>query len=328
MIPFAFERASDAPAAIAAVGGDPGASFIAGGTELLNWMKEGIAAPQRLVDINGLPLDAIEAGPEGLRIGALVRMSDLAAHPVVRREYPMIAEALELGASQQLRNMASMGGNLLQRTRCPYFRADTDLPCNKRRPGSGCAARNGDNRTGAIFGSSDACVAINPSDVAVPLAALDAVVRVLGAGGPRAIPLVEFHRLPGDAPERDTVLEHGDLIIGIDVPASAAARHSHYLKVRERASYEFALVSAAAAVDLDGDRIREARLALGGVAPKPWRLWAAEEALAGATLEPSDLRRAVDRAFVDARPLAHNAFKVELAKRTAVRALQRAGGRV
>jgi xanthine dehydrogenase YagS FAD-binding subunit len=291
-------------------------------------MKDGIAAPRRLIDINALPLAHIEAGPEGLRLGALARMSDVAAHPVVRRAYPAIAEALELSASPQLRNMASMGGNLLQRTRCPYFRAETELPCNKRHPGTGCAAREGENRGHAIFGWSDACVATHPSDVAVALAALDATVHVLSPRAERAISVVDLYRLPGNAPEQDTVLAHDELITAIDVPASPLTGRSHYLKVRERSSYEFALVSAAVALAMDGKHIQQARIALGGVAPKPWRLTAAEGALSGVPLEREALRRTIEGAFGAARPLAHNSFKVELAKRTVVRALENAGGRL
>ncbi|TAM76286.1 xanthine dehydrogenase family protein subunit M [bacterium] len=326
MHPFEYARAGDAAGAVAALAGDPEAAFIAGGTELVNWLKDGIERPGRVVDINRLPLGQIEATSAGLRIGTLARMSDVAAHRAVRSGFPALAEALERSASAQLRNMASMGGNLLQRTRCPYFRAETDLPCNKRRPGSGCAAREGLNRTHAIFGWSDACVATHPSDAAVALRALEASVRVLGRGGERSIPLADFYRLPGDAPERDTVLEHGELIVGIDVPATPRARRSWYVKVRERASYEFALVSAAVALDLDGGRIREVRIALGGVAPMPWPLTEAERALAGLPLERAALARAVDGAFSEARPLARNAFKIALAKRTVVRALEIAGG--
>jgi xanthine dehydrogenase YagS FAD-binding subunit len=255
-------------------------------------------------------------------------MSDVAAHPDVRRRFPVIAEALLFAASGQLRNMASMGGNIMQRTRCAYFRDEDDLPCNKRRPGSGCAALHGLNRNHAIFGWSDACVATNPSDVAVALAALDARVVVHGPAGQRAIALTEFHRLPGGTPERDNVLGRGDLIVSIDVPACAEGRASHYLKIRDRQSYEFALVSAAAAVAGDGRRIRSARLALGGVAHKPWRLTEAEAALRGASLADIDvLRSAIATSFTNARPLADNAFKVELAQSVVLRALQTAGAR-
>jgi xanthine dehydrogenase YagS FAD-binding subunit len=327
MRPFTFERARDLGQVIAALTSDPDAVLIAGATEMLNWMKEGIAAPTRVIDINALPLGQIELGRDRLRIGALARMSDVAAHAGVRREFPAIAEALELSASPQLRNMASMGGNLLQRTRCPYFRAETALPCNKRAPGTGCAARRGENRTHAIFGWSDACVATHPSDVAVALCALDARVLVRGPDGERAIAMTELYRLPGDQPARETTLVRGEVIVAIDVPRSPAARSSRYLKVRERASYEFALVSAAAAVAMAGDRIGRAQLALGGVAHRPWRLRAAEAALAGQPLEPATLRAALERDFAAARPLEHNAFKIELARRAAVRSLMMAGGR-
>ena len=274
-------------------------------------------------------MERIETPPDGgLRIGALARMSDVAADPEVRRRFPVIAEALLSSASGQLRNMASMGGNIMQRTRCPYFRDDDDPACNKRRPGSGCSALHGLNRNQAIFGWSDACVATHPSDVAVALSALDATVLVRGRAGQRSIAFADFHRLPGSTPERDTVLDRGDLIVAIEVPASAEARSSHYLKVRDRQSYEFALVSAAAAVATDGRRIRSARLAMGGVAHKPWRLAAAETALRGLSLDDNDaLRAAITRSCDDARPLAHNAFKVELAQRAALRALQTAGAR-
>jgi xanthine dehydrogenase YagS FAD-binding subunit len=271
----------------------------------------------------------IDARPEGgLRIGALARMSDVAVHPEVRKRFPVIAEALLFSASGQLRNMASIGGNIMQRTRCAYFRDEDDLPCNRRRPGSGCAARHGLNRNHAIFGWSDVCVATNPSDLAVALAALDAHVIVRGASGERSIPFTEFHRLPGTTPATETVLKRGELIVAIEVPPSLEGRASHYLKLRDRQSYEFALVSAAVAVAVDGRRLRSVRLALGGVAPKPWRLTAAEAALSGVSLDdPGTLARAIAASFGDARPLAHNAFKIELAQRVALRALQVAGER-
>ena len=326
MQPFAYARASTLAEASSAAA-DSDSAVIAGGTELINWMKEGIVAPRRLIDINGLPgLATIEVAPSGLALGALARMSDVARHEGIRRAFPAIAEALEKSASPQLRNMASMGGNLMQRTRCPYFRAEVDLPCNKRRPGSGCAALEGEDRSMAIFGWSDRCIATHPSDVAVALAALDARVDVEGSTGRRTIPLEDFYRLPADAPERDTVLAAGELITRIHVPASPMARRSHYLKVRERASYEFALVSAAVAVDRDGPVIREARVVLGGVAPKPWRLPEAEAALTGTRIDrPEALRSAIEPAFGAARPRKHNGFKVELAKRAIVRALETAG---
>ena len=330
MHPFSLSRADDPAKAIAAHAQDPHLAFIAGGTDLIGLMKDRAALPERLLDINGLPgMARIEALPDGgLRIGALARMSDVAADPEVRRRFPVIAEALLFAASGQLRNMASIGGNLMQRTRCAYFRDEDDLPCNKRRPGSGCSARHGLNRNHAIFGWSDACVATNASDLAVAFAALDATVMVRGPAGERSIPFAYFHRLPGDTPERDNALGRGDLIVSIEVPACPEGRASHYLKVRDRQSYEFALVSAAAAIATDGRRIRSARLAMGGVAHKPWRLVAAEAALRDVSLDDSDaLRSAIARSFANARPLAHNAFKVELAQRVALRALQTAGAR-
>jgi xanthine dehydrogenase YagS FAD-binding subunit len=330
MHPFALSTTDDPAAAIAAHARDPELAFIAGGTDLIGLMKDRAVLPERLLDINGLPgMARIDAMPDGgLRIGALARMSDAAADPEVRRRFPVIAEALLFAASGQLRNMASMGGNIMQRTRCAYFRDEDDLPCNKRRPGSGCSALHGLNRNHAIFGWSAACVATNPSDVAVALAALDATVVVRGPAGERGIPFADFHRLPGETPERDNALGRGDLIVSIEVPACAEGRASHYLKIRDRQSYEFALVSAAAAVAADGRRIRSARLALGGVAHKPWRLTAAEGALRGASLDEIDaLRSAIATSFTEARPLAHNAFKVELAQRVTLRALQTAGAR-
>jgi len=242
---FAYERASALADAIRAAA-QPGTMVIAGGTELLNWMKGGIVAPDRLIDLNDLSgLDRIDAGDQGLRIGALARMSDVAGHPAVRRDYPALSQALLSSASAQIRNMASIAGNLLQRTRCPYFRAEIDIACNKRHPGSGCAALDGEDRFAAIFGWSERCIATHPSDLAVALVALDAFVHLAGPGGARQIPIGDLHRLPGDMPERETVLDAGELITAIEVPASALARRSHYLKLRERASYEFALVSAA-----------------------------------------------------------------------------------
>jgi xanthine dehydrogenase YagS FAD-binding subunit len=330
MHPFALSRADDPANAIAAHAQDRHLAFIAGGTDLIGLMKDRVTLPERLLDINGLPdMARIEALPDGgLRIGALARMSDVAADAEVRRRFPVIAEGLLFAASGQLRNMASIGGNIMQRTRCAYFRDEDDLPCNKRRPGSGCSALHGLNRNHAIFGWSEACVATNPSDLAVALAAMDATVLVRGRSGERAIPFADFHRLPGSTPERDNALDRGDLIVAVEVPARVEGRTSHYLKIRDRQSYEFALVSAAAAVATDGRRIRSARLALGGVAHKPWRLTAAEAVLRGASLDDTDaLRAAIATSFTEARPLAHNAFKVELAQRVTLRALQTAGAR-
>src|SRR6266446_7578952 len=330
MHPFTLSRATDAVEAIKAHAEEPQLAFIAGGTDLIGLMKDRAIFPEHLLDINHLPdMSRIEVLPDGgLRIGALARMSDVAAETEVRCRFPVIAESLLFAASGQLRNMASMGGNIMQRTRCAYFRDEDDLPCNKRKPGSGCSALHGINRNHAIFGWSDDCVATHPSDVAVALASLDAFVIVRGIGGERSIPFTDFHRLPGSTPERDNVLERGDLIVAIEVPAIVEASASHYLKVRDRASYEFALVSTAAAVETDGRRIRSARLAMGSVAHKPWRLTAAETGLHGISLDDIDgLRSAIATSFTDARPLAHNAFKVELAQRVALRALQTAGAR-
>jgi xanthine dehydrogenase YagS FAD-binding subunit len=327
---LAIARTDDPVKASAAHAQDPQLAFIAGGTDLLGLIKDHAALPERLLDINHIPdMARIDVLPNGdLRIGALARMSDVAAHPDVRARFPVIAEALLFAASGQLRNMASIGGNIMQRTRCAYFRDEDGPPCNKRHPGSGCSALNGINRNHAIFGWSDACIATNASDLAVAFAALDAKVVVHSPYGERSIPFTHFHRLPGETPERDNRLDRGDLIIAIEVPASPNGRASHYLKIRDRQSYEFALVSAASALTVDGRRIRSARLALGGVAHKPWRLTDAEAALGGASLDEVDaLQAAIALSFVGARPLAHNGFKIELAQRVALRALQIAGAR-
>lgn len=316
-----YTRIGDAAEAVATLVAEPGARLVGGGTDLVGLMKDGIERPELLVDISRVPLNQVVSDRSGLHLGALALMSDVAADRAVRTGYPAIAESLERSASAQLRNMATMAGNLLQRTRCPYFRAETDLPCNKRRPGSGCAAAGGEQQSAAIFGASGACVATHPSDVAVVLVALDAEVRVQGARGDRTIPLTGLYRLPGDEPQLDTVLEPDEMIVGIDVPASALAAKSRYVKVRERSSYEFALVSAATAAVLADGVIRDVRIALGGVASRPWRLHGAERALAGAPLDPAAIRRAIEPEFAEARPLPGNAFKVELAIRTVVRAL-------
>ncbi|MEU7045655.1 xanthine dehydrogenase family protein subunit M [Streptomyces varsoviensis] len=325
---FTYVKAPDMDAALAALR-RPGTQLVAGGTELLNWLKDGIEAPDHLVDITGLPLTAVGVGPHGrLRIGALARMSDLAAHPEVARERPVLAQSLLLAASPQLRNMATIGGNLQQRTRCPYFRADTPLPCNKRTPGAGCAALQADDTAQhAIFGWTQECAATHPSDLAVALAALDATILISGPGGERRVPADAFHLTPEEAePRRHTVLAPDELITGVEVPARPSARLSHYLKVRQRASYEFAVVSAAVALEITaGDTIGSVRIALGGVAHRPWRLTAAEEALRGTELADTDaLRAAVAISFADARPLPGNGYKVELAQRAAVRALRAA----
>ena len=322
MKPFEFRRVATVDDAIGAA---CEASFFAGGTTLLDLMKLEVMTPACLADVNSLPLADIEVRAEGLRIGALARMSDVAAHPEVARNYPVIAEALLNSASPQLRNMASIGGNLMQRTRCNYFR-DLAWPCNKRMAGSGCAALDGENRQHAVLGTSDSCIATHPSDLAVVLAALDAVVRVRGSNGERTIAFGDFHLLPGDTPDRETALAPDELILAVDVPASPLARRSHYLKVRDRASYEFALVSVAAALLVERGTVRDCRLALGGVATKPWRVPAAEEALRGRLANPESYRAAAEVALSDARPRPRNAFKVELAKRAVVRALEELEG--
>jgi xanthine dehydrogenase YagS FAD-binding subunit len=303
---------------------EPGAAYLAAGTNLLDLMKGGIVRPSRLIDVSRLSgLDRIEPLPGGgVRIGALVRNADLAHDADFARRFPAIAEALLSGASAQLRNAATVGGNLLQRTRCPYF-YDVASACNKRDPGAGCDARGGDNRLHAVLGWSESCIATNPSDFCVPLVALDATVEIEGKGGRSEVPLESFHRLPEDTPERDSVLASGELIVAVRLPAGAAlfSTHARYLKVRERTSYAFAVVSAAAALRIEGGAVVEARIALGGVAPKPWRARAAEATLAGVRPESTAFRRAAETALVDAKPSGDNAFKIELARRIVTRAL-------
>jgi xanthine dehydrogenase YagS FAD-binding subunit len=323
MKPFDYVRPATIADAIAAAA-DPGAAYLAAGTNLLDLMKGGIARPDRVVDITRLPgLDRIEHLPDGaLRIGALVRNADLAHDGDFARTYPAVAEALLSGASAQLRNAATVGGNLLQQTRCAYF-YDPASPCNKRQPGSGCAALHGENRLHAVLGWSESCIATHPSDFCVPLVALDAVVEIEGKAGRREIALEDLHRLPGDAPERDTALEPGDLITAVRLPAEARAfaSHARYLKLRERTSYAFAVVSAAAALRIEDGRIRAARLALGGAAAKPWRARSAEKILAGARAGDDVFRRAAEAALAQAKPSGDNEFKIELARRIAARAL-------
>jgi xanthine dehydrogenase YagS FAD-binding subunit len=320
---FDYLRPSTIPEAVAAASA-PGAAYLAAGTNLLDLMKGGVARPSRLVDINRLPgLDKVEPLPGGgVRIGALVRNADLGHDADFARRFPAVAEALLSGASAQLRNAATVGGNLLQRTRCPYF-YDVASACNKREPGAGCDARGGDSRLHAVLGWSEACIATNPSDFCVPLVAFDAMVEIAGKTGRREVPLESFHRLPGDAPERDSVLEPGELIVAVHLPAEAAAfsAHARYLKVRERTSYAFAVVSAAAALRIEGGAIVEARIALGGVAPKPWRARAAERTLAGARTGDAAFRRAAEVALEDAKPSGDNVFKIVLAQGIVVRAL-------
>ena len=325
MIPFEYVTASDLDGAIR--DGSAGATrFVAGGTTLVDLMKLDVETPARVIDLNPLarrdPSLAVvtDLGGGGLRLGALARMSDVAWDARVKERYPLVSQSLLLAASGQLRNMATMAGNILQRTRCPYFR-DTAMACNKREPGSGCSALTGINRGHAILGTSDKCIATHPSDLSVALAALGATVNVRGAGGARAIPFGELHTLPGEHPERETTLQPGDVITSIDLPALPFARRSTYLKVRDRASFAFALASAAVALDVRSGRIHDARIALGGVATKPWRSREAERALAGKPATAASFRAAAEAALVGARPHQDNVFKVELAKRTLVRAL-------
>lgn len=319
MTPFSYHKPASVSEAVHLA--DPSSRFIAGGTNLVDLMKENVVRPEHLIDITHLGLNRIErTSSGGVLIGALVSNAELAADSTIEQHYPLLSEAILAGASPQLRNMASTGGNLLQRTRCYYF-YDANVPCNKRQPGSGCPARSGLNRIHAIFGASDQCVATHPSDMCVALAALEAVVHVLGRGGARTIEFADFHRLPGDAPERDNQLADDELITAIELPAAGFAEHSHYLKVRDRASYAFALVSVAAALELDGPVIRQARLALGGVAHKPWRDRAVESWLSGQTVSRETFTAAADALLQNAEPLEHNGFKVRLARRAIVRAL-------
>jgi xanthine dehydrogenase YagS FAD-binding subunit len=324
--PFAYQRADDAASAVAAVAGDPEAMFLGGGTNLVDHMRLGIAKPDRLVDVTRLPFDRIAAIPGGgVRIGANVRNSDLAADRMIRARYPVLSQALLSGASGQLRNLATTGGNLLQRTRCVYFQ-DVTTPCNKREPGTGCSAIGGYTRYHAILGASDQCIAAHPSDMAVAMAALDATVIVLGRGGERRIPVIDFHRLPGDAPDKDTVLQHGELITAVELPALPFAMHSTYRKVRDRASFAFALVSVAAALDVDAGKVRNVRIALGGVAHKPWRASWAEAALGGRPATIEQFERAADAELAAAQPQEGNAFKVKMARNTLVAVLRDLAG--
>lgn len=315
---YTYSRVRAVREAIADAG--PDTAFLAGGTTLVDLMKLDVLTPERVVDINRLPLRDVRLDHEGLHIGALARMSDVAADRDVRRDYPVIAQALELSASAQLRNMASIGGNLLQRTRCGYFR-DVTTGCNKREPGSGCPAQTGVNRTHAILGTSDACVATHPSDLAVALVALGTRVHLVGAQGARTVPLDTFYVLPGSTPHVENTLRPGELVTGVTVPRSPWAPHSRYLKIRDRQSYEFALTSAAVAVEWRGRLIRQARVAVGGVGTVPWRLPAVEQALAGRRADAGTFEAAARLAAVGARPLAHNGFKPVLLERTVLRAL-------
>ena len=323
MNPFTYSRAQDPQGAINGVAANPNAKFLGGGTNLVDLMKMGVERPEALVDINRLDLTKVEELPNngGIRIGALVRNSDLAENPLIVSKYPVLSEALLSGASPQLRNLATTGGNLLQRTRCYYFYDPAFPMCNKRQPGSGCGALEGYNRIHAILGQSEQCIATHPSDMCVAMAALDAVVRVQGPKGERTIPFADFHRLPGDTPSIDTNLQPNELITAVDLPAIPFAARSHYLKVRDRASYAFALVSVAAALELDGGKIKSVRLALGGVAHKPWRASKAEQALSGKEPNEANFSAAAEAELADAKGYAHNKFKIELAKRALRQAL-------
>jgi xanthine dehydrogenase YagS FAD-binding subunit len=331
MHPFILERPRDLAAALGfraqAGRNDAPAEYIAGGTDMVQLLQEHVRRPERLVSLAGLLDNRIEVGAQGLRIGTAATMAEVAAHSAVIEQFPVIAEALLNSASPQVRNQATMGGNLLQRTRCPYFRDVGYAACNKRAPGSGCAAIGGENRWHAVLGTSDNCIAANPSDLAVALVALDAAVEVRSPSGQRTVPLIDFHRLPGDTPHIETALEPGEVIAAIMVPTTPAARRSHYLKVRDRASFEFAVVSAAVALDMDGARIRQARIALGGVGTKPWRVPQVEAALAGANLDVGTLRSAAARAAEGAQGRGHNDFKIVLMQRAIVRAIETAGAR-
>lgn len=324
MINFTYARATDVADAVRQIAAESTAKFIAGGTNLIDLMKEDVERPTRLIDISRLPLRTVEETKDGgVRIGALMPNSDLAWHPLIEQRYPMLSSAILAGASQQLRNMASTGGNLLQRTRCAYF-YDTATPCNKREPGSGCSAIDGFNRMHAILGTSNSCIAAHPSDMCVALAALEAKVHVSGPAGERVIPFADFHRLPGDQPQIDTNLQPSEIITAIELPAKGFASNYTYLKIRDRLSYAFALVSVAAALEFDGNQIKHARLALGSVAHKPWRDTAVEQSLIGQTATQEVFMRAADVLLRGARGFNHNTFKINLARRTIVRALAQA----
>ncbi len=324
MINFQYARANNVPEAVRLIGRSPNAKFIAGGTNLIDLMKMEVEQPTTIIDITRLPLKQVEGTPGGgLRIGSLVRNTDLAYHPLVEQRYPVLASAIMAGASQQLRNMASTGGNLLQRTRCHYF-YDTATTCNKREPGSGCSAIDGHNRMHAILGASDACIAVHPSDMCVALAMLEAKVYVTSVSGDRVVAFADLHRLPGDTPQRDTSLNADEIITALELPAQGFAKNYTYLKIRDRLSYAFALVSIAVGLELNGDIIEDARLALGGVAHKPWRDLQAEAALRGQPATPATFARAVDVLLRDAKGYGGNTFKIDLARRGIVRALTQA----
>ncbi len=321
---FSYAVAADVPNAVSELAATANSKCIAGGTNLLDLMKENVARPSHLVDITRLPLNAIEETPEGgLRLGALVTNAETAYHSQVESRYPLLSKAILAGATAQIRNMATNGGNLLQRTRCYYF-YDVTTACNKRLPGSGCSAIDGFNRIHAILGTSDSCIATHPSDMCVALAALDATVRVQGRGGKRAIPFLEFHRLPGNTPEMDTNLAADEIVVSIDLPAKGFVQHHAYLKLRDRTSYAFAVVSVAVGLEISGEQITEARVALGGVAHKPWRVPAAEKLLIGGPATEQQFARAAEAILAGAKGFKYNAFKIELAKRAIVRAFEQA----
>jgi xanthine dehydrogenase YagS FAD-binding subunit len=320
MYPFDFTQAHDAAGAIKS-GSRDAAKFIAGGTNLVDLMKCDVERPAHIVDVNALPLATIEQVAGGVRIGALARMADVAQHPVIVQNFPMVSQALLESASPQIRNAASIGGNLMQRTRCPYFRELTWTPCNKRNPGTGCSAIEGENRLHAILGTSDACIATHPSDLAVSVAALDAVITLRGPNGERQVAATDFHLLPGSTPNIEHDLKHGELITSVFLPDAPYARHSAYLKIRDRSAYEFALTSAAVGLDISGGTIQSARVALGGVGTKPWRARNAEAILTGQKPSPELFRNAAEGELTKSVSYGQNGFKIELAKRTLVRAL-------
>ena len=322
MRPFTYLRVLDVATAVDAIATHPRARFLGGGTNLVDLMRENIERPDMVVDISRLPLIDVDELPNGgVRIGALVRNSHLAAHPLIRTRYPVLSQALLTGASGQLRNMATVGGNLLQRTRCPYF-YDTTARCNKREPGAGCDALEGFNRSTAVLGTSDNCIATHPSDMCVALAALDALIEVQSVRGVRRIPLTEFHRLPKDTPHLETQLAEDELITAVELPPLPVAANSRYRKVRDRASYAFALVSVAAALDVDHDTVKDVRIALGGVGVKPWRAYETERLLSGAPANDESFRRAADAELAQAVGRSGNHFKIELARRTVVATLR------
>lgn len=323
---FQYIRPASQAAVLDAIS-KPGSKIIAGGTNLVDLMKKGVTAPDKLVDINSLPLNTVNTNAEGLHIGALTLNSALSENSLVLDKHPLLSMALKAGASPQLRNMATVGGNMMQRTRCSYF-YDTAMPCNKRTPGSGCGAMGGYNRMHAIFGGSPQCIAVHPSDMCVALAALDATVTIVGKKGERHLPFTEFHRLPGEHPEMDNHLAAGEMILGVDIPNNNFAKNSYYLKVRDRQSYAFALVSVAAALDIQNGIIKQARLAMGGVAHKPWRLFDAEKSLVGKAPTEENFKQAAQIAMLGAKAREYNAFKLKLAPATIAEALKHAGGLV